>query len=120
MNLAYRNWVKEGNLNNSPYARAPEYYNDYVWSHWLEDGDPNRTRIVTVDTDVTLTGVFYHIADLNLDMVVDLRDISVVALAYGSYPDHPRWNPIADVNQDQIIDLRDISFVARHFGETDP
>ena len=36
----------------------PETYTEYVWSHWLENGDPNRTKTVTMDKDITLTGAF--------------------------------------------------------------
>ena len=57
-------------------------------------------------------------SDVNRDGKVDLRDISLVAIAFGSYPGHPRWNLIADINQDGKIDLRDIALVARNFGKT--
>jgi parallel beta-helix repeat protein len=36
----------------------PETYDGYVWSHWLEDGDPNRTKAVTMDKNITLTALF--------------------------------------------------------------
>ena len=36
----------------------PETHDGYVWSHWLEDGDPNRIKTVTVDTNITLTALF--------------------------------------------------------------
>jgi hypothetical protein len=57
-------------------------------------------------------------SDVNRDGKVDLRDISLVAIAFGSYPGHPRWNLIADLNQDGKIDLRDIALVAKNFGKT--
>jgi hypothetical protein len=58
--------------------------------------------------------------DLNGDGKVDIKDISIVALAFGSYPSHPRWNPIADVYQDSKIDIRDIALIAKNFGKIDP
>jgi len=54
------------------------------------------------------------------DGKVDMRDIYLVAKAFGSYPDHPRWNPNADINDDGKVDMRDIYVVARNFGKTDP
>jgi len=36
----------------------PETHDGYVWSHWLEDGDLNRIKTVTMDTDITLTAVY--------------------------------------------------------------
>ncbi len=35
-----------------------ETHDGYVWSHWLEDGDTNRIKTVTMDTDISLTAVF--------------------------------------------------------------
>jgi len=51
---------------------------------------------------------------------VDMRDVYLVARAFGSYPSHPRWNPNADINNDGKVDMRDIYVVARNFGKTDP
>ena len=39
----------------------PETHDGYVWFHWLEDGDTNRIKTVTIDTDITLTGVFTYV-----------------------------------------------------------
>jgi len=36
----------------------PENHDGYVWSHWLEDGDSNRVKTATMDTDITLTAVY--------------------------------------------------------------
>jgi len=55
--------------------------------------------------------------DINNDGVVDMLDISIAAYAFGSYPGHPRWNPLADVNHDNYVDMVDLSLIARHFGE---
>ena len=110
----YTEWLLEGSYT----FIMPETHNGYVWSHWLEDGDTNRTKTVTMETNIALTGVFFHIADLNQDGVVDMRDIALAAGAFGSYPSHPRWNPIADINQDNVVDMRDLATVARNFGKT--
>ena len=60
------------------------------------------------------------ICDINFDGKVDMKDISIVAGAFGSFPGHPRWSPIADVNKDSRIDLRDIGMTAMNFGKTSP
>ena len=54
------------------------------------------------------------------DGKVDIRDISLVAKAFGSVPGTPAWNPNCDINNDGRIDIRDISIVAKHFGESSP
>jgi len=58
------------------------------------------------------------IGDLNGDGKVDIKDIAIVAKAYGSYPGDPNWNPVADVNGDGKVDIKDIAAVAKHYGET--
>jgi parallel beta-helix repeat protein len=56
--------------------------------------------------------------DLNNDGKADMRDLGIVASAFGSVPGQPRWNPIADLSEDGKIDIRDIALVALHFGES--
>jgi len=36
----------------------PETHDGYAFSHWLEDEDTNRTKTVTIDTNLTLTVVY--------------------------------------------------------------
>jgi hypothetical protein len=55
--------------------------------------------------------------DINEDGKVDILDVAIASKAYGSYPGHPRWNPIADINDDDKVDIYDIAFIAKHFGE---
>jgi pimeloyl-ACP methyl ester carboxylesterase len=45
-------------LEGSYTLEMPETQNGWVWSRWLEDGDTNRIKTVTMNTSVTLTGVF--------------------------------------------------------------
>ena len=49
----YTEWLPEGSYS----LIMPETHNGYVWSHWLEDGDPNRTKTITLP-GTTWTGVF--------------------------------------------------------------
>jgi len=92
----------------------------------LEDGNYTFTFLTW---SVPVKGIWFKVGttltgDLNYDGKVDIKDIAIVALAYGSYPGHPKWNPIADITgqnylePDGEIDIRDIALVARHFGET--
>jgi hypothetical protein len=54
------------------------------------------------------------------DGTVNMRDIALVARAFGSMPGSSNWNPNADFNNDGRIDMKDIALIARHFGSTDP
>jgi basic membrane lipoprotein Med (substrate-binding protein (PBP1-ABC) superfamily) len=56
--------------------------------------------------------------DLNFDGKVDIKDIFVMAKAFGSYPGHARWDTMADVTGDNKVDIRDIYNAARSFGKT--
>ena len=56
-------------------------------------------------------------ADINDDGKVDIKDIAVVALAFGTEEPDPRYNPDADIYYDRKVDIKDISYTAKHFGE---
>ena len=51
------------------------------------------------------------------DGKVDMKDIAVVAKAFGSEPGEPGWNPIADLYPDGKIDMKDVAIPARNFGK---
>ena len=54
--------------------------------------------------------------DVNGDGYVGIDDINETAIAFGSYPNHPRWNVYADLNQDNYVGVDDVFAVATHFG----
>jgi parallel beta-helix repeat protein len=65
-----------------------------------------------------IKGVPPLLSDLDRDGFVTIADISVAAIAFGSFPEHPRWNPIADLNKDGWVDISDIAKIACDFGKT--
>jgi len=84
----YTEWLLEGSYT----LLMPETHNGYVWSHWLEDGDPNRTKTVTLPGTVW-TGVFVqpHGPEAEIEAIPDtaLTGESVKFDASGSLPG---WN----------------------------
>jgi len=56
------------------------------------------------------------LGDVNGDGFVELTDMYLLSLAFGSYPDHPRWNPDADLNQDDYVELTDFFLATQNFG----
>ncbi len=66
------------------------------------------------------------VGEINHDFKVDMKDIGIAARAFGSYPGHPRWNPLADITgptylvPDGKVEMRDIGIIARNFGKTYP
>jgi len=58
------------------------------------------------------------LGDLNLDGKCDIKDIAIVAKAYGSSPGKRNWDPRADLYPDSKIDIRDIAIVAKDYGKS--
>ena len=69
---------------------------------------------------------YWSSCDINHDLKIDMRDVSVVGRAFGTVPGDPLWNPDADITgivplvPDGMIDMKDLSLVAKHFGEHYP
>ena len=55
--------------------------------------------------------------DLNGDGKVDILDLSMFAVAFGSTPDSPRWNAKADINRDNKVNILDGVIIAVAFGD---
>lgn len=56
--------------------------------------------------------------DMNKDNKVDVKDLALVATAFGSYSWGSKWNVLCDVNQDGKVDIKDLVLVAQNFGKT--
>ena len=57
------------------------------------------------------------IGDINGDRKVDMKDIAIVAKAFGSVLGSPNYNPKYDLTGDGKIDMKDIAIVAKLFGK---
>jgi len=60
--------------------------------------------------------IYACIGDLNNDGFVDITDVLIPAIVFGSTPDQSDWNPVADVNGDYIVDTTDLDYVIADFG----
>jgi len=81
--------------------------------------EPVAGEMETGDNTLTDGSIFIAMpGDINADRIVDIFDIATVALAFGSTPSEPNWNPVADINNDGTVDIFDLVVVALHFGET--
>jgi hypothetical protein len=58
--------------------------------------------------------------DLNGDFKVNLEDLVILALAYGSKPGDPNWNPNADIDNSGTVGLSDLVILALHYGQQYP
>nr|NIO37651.1 PKD domain-containing protein [Candidatus Bathyarchaeota archaeon] len=76
-------------------------------------------QVDTISREIEVRSVIW---DLNGDGKTDMRDIAIVAKAFGTQPGDENWNPDADITgpegePDGKVDMRDIALVASHFGE---
>ncbi len=70
----------------------------------------------TTSRTATLSVTVKARGDVNGDGKVDISDLAMVGVAFGSIPTSPRWNPNADFDHDGVIDINDLTIVASNFG----
>ncbi len=56
--------------------------------------------------------------DLNEDGTVNILDLTIAALAYGTKQGDPKWNAVADLDKSGVVNILDIAIIARDFGKT--
>lgn len=73
---------------------------------------------INLDNNICTNGTvkIKILGDINCDGVVDIFDIVLVGLAFGTQPGDLLWNSNVDSNQDGIIDLFDIVIIALNLG----
>jgi hypothetical protein len=77
-------------------------------------GDTNPANNV-MSTPITILSTTGPSTDLNGDGKVDMKDVAIIAAAFGTKDGDARWNAIADVNMDGIVNLFDVALVAKDF-----
>lgn len=78
-------------------------------------GTWNVTAYMEVFGALVIDRLLFNVpyTNLNGDGKVDMKDMVIVAKAFGSHPSHPRWNIAADLNQDGKVDMKDILLVSQ-------
>ena len=111
------------------YPSGGNYWSDYTGTDHYHGFYQNETGSDGIgDTPYAFEGNMDHYplifpwsgftGDINQDGIVDIFDITTVAVAFNSKLGDPNWNEAADIISDGIIDIFDIVVVALHFGET--
>ena len=78
---------------------------------WETDvGDNNFTGVMCI----TIAG------DLSGDFKVGPYDFALLAVAYGSTPSKPKWNPNCDINSDGKVGPADFAQLSAHYGQHYP
>jgi len=119
------------NLWNASYPSGGNYWSDYTGidlycgSYQNETGsDKMGDTPYVIDVNNTdrypLIYPYGYVPspDFNNDGIIDIFDLVRMALAFGSVPGMPNWDPYVDLNQDGLIDIFDLVVVALRFGET--
>jgi hypothetical protein len=79
------------------------------------DGETHTEDNLYIDGTVMVT-IYY---DANGDGWVDMTDIGLACLAYGSQPGKPSWDSCYDVNDDDWVDMTDIGYMCLYYGNHD-
>jgi len=77
----------------------------------------NDTFLMWLNNEYTQCLFTELTADIYFDGVIDIMDILIVGIAFGSNSTDPNWNPIADVYTDGIIDIMDVLVIGVVFGD---
>jgi parallel beta-helix repeat protein len=82
---------------------------------------PVSGETYTADNNVTGGALLVTIpGDLNGDFRVNLQDLVILALAYGTKPGDQKWNPNADITDDNNVGPADLAILANHYGQPLP
>jgi hypothetical protein len=91
-------------------------YDDFV-AQWYPRVEPMMlamSEAAGIDNPTPIPG------DIDLNGTVDLNDAMLLALAYGSTPGKPNWNPRADLDLDNTITICDAIVLATHYNQRYP
>jgi hypothetical protein len=113
------------NIVDNTYQLYPTTIDSTIQWYCTVDGNNKGNYWNPPDPDANdpypLTDLWTPISgDVNLDGAVNMRDINIAAIAFGSKWSDYRWDTQADLDQDGKIDIKDIFGIARHYGQVDP
>jgi parallel beta-helix repeat protein len=123
-------FLSSANFWDDGYPSGGNYWSDYTGvdaksgpnqDQPSSDGIADTAYVIywnNQDNYPLMNPYFQLFGDLNDDRKVDIKDLIIVASAYGSYPISPRWNPQADINKDGTVNISDLFLIATRFGKT--
>lgn len=80
--------------------------------------EPYARGIEDFSFTILFWGTDSLIGDFNSDGVVDIFDVSLIALCYGAYEGEPGFIAACDIDEDGDIDLFDLVMVAKYFNRS--
>jgi len=112
-------WWTDGSLHygmKSPNGESYIYAGGQ-YSYFMAEVKDSIWRTSSGSAYVAITSTSKS-SDINKDGKVDIKDIAIVAKAFGSYVDSENWNSIADLDNNNKIDIRDVAKVATDYGKS--
>jgi len=122
------------NIWNSSYPSGGNHWSDYAgldlcWGPYQNrigsDGIGDTPYIIdanNADYYPLMSPYEYWInpivGDINKDTKVDNNDLSQLAIAFGSTPERPNWNPNSDINSNNMVNVLDVFRLGKNFGKT--
>jgi len=101
----FQNETGSDGIGDTPYGIATDNIDHYP----LMQPDPTNS-----------TQPNPSLGDFNGDSKVGPGDFALLAVAYGSTPQSPKWNPNCDVNGDGKIGPYDFAILSAHYGQYYP
>jgi hypothetical protein len=93
-------------------------YGNYTLSAYTRpvSGEANTANNNSTDGGIVVTIP----GDIDGDFTVGLKDLVILANAYGSKPGDLNWNPSADIDSNAAVGLSDLVALAQHYGQHYP
>lgn len=76
------------------------------------------TQEKTSSATTTFNHPFQLIGDVNFDHVINILDLVMITIAYGSKSGDAAWKPHLDINPNGVIDIQDIVTTSSKYGAT--
>jgi parallel beta-helix repeat protein len=126
---------RAGNIWDDGYPSGGNYWDDYTGTDLFSGPYQNESGsdgigdvpFFTAPGDgwdrypLITPSVWWNHADVNHDFIVDIYDATAFALAYGSTPMCPHWNPLCDIADPYgIINIFDVVVMVGSYGEACP
>lgn len=125
-NLIYHNNFINNQYQAVMLSSFPNFWNNTIegnyWSDYNETAF-NDYGIGSVPYVIDTQNIDYHplrspymLGDVNHDGRIDIKDVSIIAKAFGAKFGDPSWNPYADIDETGEVTMIDVSISARNFG----
>jgi len=85
------------------------------WHFTVKPSDGEDFGTLKTSPTVTIVTLPEIREDLNADGKINIEDLAIWGAAFGSNPEHPRWNAMADINEDGNVDVIDAVLIAKKF-----